>query len=283
MVVTDWYGILWLLFSTLIIYEILRLFIKINPVTAGFAIIEIVAVITIYSMINTQFLHVRKVTIPGSVNCDIVQVSDIHIGSVSKWFFKRIINQINAQNPDLVLIMGDLVDNINENTRDALQELKKIKVPVVFTTGNHERYAGIEKTQQVLEGLNVKVLRDNYVDMNEIRIIGVDDGTEDSKIKNIAQCYNDNTKYNILMYHRPLDLGLLSQTGANLTLSGHTHKGQIFPFYFVVRHFFPNIYGVYKYQGGILNVNSGCGTWGPRMRFGSRSEITVIQIRRDAK
>ncbi|HAL45936.1 MAG TPA: hypothetical protein DCP47_08500 [Phycisphaerales bacterium] len=280
MIVTNWYGILWLLFSTLIVYEFVRLFIKINPVTAGYSIIGFVGLLTIYSFLNTQFLHVKKIEIPGNINCRIVHISDIHIGSISKWFFKRIINEIQTQEPDIVLITGDLVDNMNHNTVTALQELKRLKVPIYFTTGNHERYAGLEKAQQELEKLNVTVLRNDYADTNDFRIIGIDDGLSDIEIKNIAERYVDKSKYNILMYHRPLDIDLLSQTGANLTISGHTHKGQIFPFYFVVKYFFPNIYGRYEYPGGILNVSSGCGTWGPRMRLGSRSEIMKIEIKR---
>ncbi|MEN6386459.1 MAG: metallophosphoesterase, partial [Phycisphaerales bacterium] len=189
MIVTDWYGILWLLFSTLIVYEFVRLFVKIPPCTAGISIIGIVAAITIYSMINVQFVRIKKITIPGPINCRLVQVSDIHIGSVSKWFFKRLINKINAQNPDAVLIIGDLVDNTNPNTVDALQELKNIQVPIVFTTGNHERYAGVGKTQDILTQLNVKVLRNDYVDINELRIIGIDDGVRNSEIINHANIY----------------------------------------------------------------------------------------------
>ncbi|HBG27559.1 MAG: hypothetical protein A2Y10_15495 [Planctomycetes bacterium GWF2_41_51] len=279
-IVTYWYGILWLLFSTLIVYEIIKLFIKIKPYNAGIAILLIVAVLTVYSMINTQLIKIKKVSIPGSANIDIAQISDIHIGSVSGWFFKRVISKINDANPDFVLITGDLVDNANGHTRKALEVLKTLNAPVLFVTGNHEGYAGVEKVTEALKSLDVTVLRNQSADFNDVQFIGIDDGVHANELKSIIDGLRDTSKFCILMYHRPPnDLNLLSRTGVNLTLCGHTHKGQIFPFNFVVKNFFKNIYGLYEFPGGNLYVTSGTGTWGPRMRLGSRSEIVLIQIR----
>lgn len=281
-IVTYWYGILWLLFSTLIIYEIVKLFVKVKPYYAGMGIILLVAAITIYSMINTQLIRIKKVSIPGPANISIAQISDVHIGSVSGWFFKRVVNKINDASPDLVLITGDLVDNANGNTHKALEALKTLKAPVLFVTGNHEGYAGVGKVAEMLTTLNVKVLRNAAADFNEIQIIGIDDGIDIEEVQSIVSRLRDENKFCILMYHRPPnDLNALSQTGVNLTLCGHTHKGQIFPFYFVVKHFFKHIYGLYEYPGGSLYVTSGTGTWGPRMRFGSISEIVLVQIRKN--
>lgn len=281
MVVTDWYGILWLLFCTLLVYEFVRLFVNIKPQTAGFGIIGIVAVLTIYSMINTQFIKVKKLTLKANVNRNIVVVSDVHIGSVSKMFFKRIINKINSEKPDMVLIVGDLVDNIKHTSKEALVELKAINVPILFSTGNHESYAGLKNVQGALEKLGIRVLRNERVDYNDIEIIGIDNDTDADEIKGIYDRLYKQSKYCILMYHKPLDLNMLSDIGADLTLSGHTHKGQIFPFYFVVKYFFPEIYGLYDYNGGKLLVSSGAGTWGPRMRLGTNAEIISLQLRTD--
>ena len=174
-----WLGVLWLLFSTLIVYEILRLFIKINPFAAGVLIMTIVAVVTLYSIINAQSLRVKSLTIPGPIDSNIVQLSDIHIGSVSVNFVKRIIDKTNALNPDLVLITGDLVDNYNASTQKAIGLLKNLKAPVLFVTGNHEKYVGPERVTKALTASNVKVLNNQLTDYGQIQIIGFDYNAND--------------------------------------------------------------------------------------------------------
>lgn len=276
-----WLGVLWLLFSTLIVYEILRLFIKISPSAAGVLIITIVAVVTLYSIINAHSLRIKSLTIPGPVDSNIVQLSDIHIGSVSGNFVKRIIDKTNALNPDLVLITGDLVDNYNASTQKAIGLLKNLNAPVLFVTGNHERYVGSAKVAKSLTASNVKVLNNQLADYGQIQIIGIDYNDNESNLNQIIRGLNiDNSKFCILMYHRPVELKTLSQTGLDLVLSGHTHSGQIFPFNYIVRLFYKPLSGFHKYDNTYQYITSGTGTWGPRMRIGSRSEIVLLQIRK---
>jgi predicted MPP superfamily phosphohydrolase len=278
---TNWYGVLWLLFSTLIVYEAARLFFKINPSAAGIGIITIAAIATIYSMVNAQLIYIKKLTIPGNIDCNIVQISDIHLGSVSGHFLKRVIERTNALNPELILITGDMVDNFNKSTLQALEALKNLKAPVLFVIGNHEMYVGPDRVTTALRAANVTVLRNQMKDFDQIRIIGIDNGTRKTKIAQILEEFNtDRSKFCILMYHQPTSLKMLSDAKVNLTLSGHTHYGQVFPFNFVVRLFYRPVSGFHKYQGGCLYISSGAGTWGPRMRLGSRSEIVSIQIRK---
>jgi uncharacterized protein len=278
---TNWYGVMFVSFSTLIVYEIVRQFIKINPAAAGTGIIIIAACISAYSMINTQLLQVKELTIDGNTNCKIVQLSDIHIGSVSGNFLKEIIEKTNLLNPDLILITGDIVDNFNENTQEAIATFRNFKAPVMFSIGNHEMYVGAERVTEALRAANVTVLRNQMKDFGQIRIIGIDNGTSKTKIAQIlGELNTDRSKFCILMYHQPTSLKMLSDAKVNLTLSGHTHYGQIFPFNFVVGLFYPYVSGFHKYDGGNLYITSGAGTWGPRMRLGSRSEIVSIQIRK---
>jgi predicted MPP superfamily phosphohydrolase len=280
MAATNWYGILWLLFSTLIVYEILKLFLKINPSAAGVGIITIVVLAAIYSMINAQLIYVKKLTIPGNTDRNIVQISDIHLGSVSGNFLKRVIEKTNALNPDLVLITGDIADNFNKSTQEALAALRNLKGPVFFVTGNHEMYTGPDRVTKLLTELNVKVLRNQLIDYDGIQIIGIDNGTNGKILEQIFQGLNvDKSKFCILMSHRPIGL-IPSRAGVNLTLSGHTHAGQIFPFNYVVRLFIKYMSGLYKHNNSYLYVTSGTGTWGPRMRLGSRSEIVLLKIRK---
>lgn len=277
-----WLGVLWLLFSTLIVYEILRLFIKIRPSAAGVLIVTIVALVTLYSIINAHSLRIKSLTIPGPIDCNIVQLSDIHIGSVSANFVKRIIDKTNALNPDLVLITGDLVDNYNASTQKAIGLLKNLKAPVLFVTGNHERYVGPDRVTKSLNASNVKVLNNKLADYGQVQIIGVDYDDSERNLEQVIQRLKiDNSKFCILMCHRPIELETLAKTGVNLVLSGHTHAGQIFPFNYIVGLFYPYLSGFHQYNNTYLYVTSGTGVWGPRMRLGSRSEIVLLEIRKE--
>lgn len=280
--VSGWYGILCLFFSVLLVYEVLRLFVKINPHTAGISVLAIVAVAAIYSIVNAQLVRTKTLTIHGNVNYDIVQLSDIHLGSVSNGFFERVIKKVNGLDPDAVLITGDLVDNHNERTKAAIGLLKDLDAPAFFVIGNHERHAGVDSVTESLEAAGVTVLRNRAADYGQIHIIGIDDNNGERYLEPIIEEIEvDESRFSILMCHRPVGLEAASDAGVDLFLAGHTHSGQIFPFNYIVQLFFRNFYGLYQYENTYLYVTSGTGTWGPRMRLGSRSEIVLLKIRKN--
>jgi len=280
-IAAGWYGILWLFFSALFVYEILRIFIKIKSSVAGTIIVTVVTLITIYSIINAQLIHIKSLTIPGPTDTDIVQLSDIHIGSVSANFLKRVIDKTNALNPDLVLITGDLVDNFNVTTKKAIELLKNLNAPVFFVTGNHERYVGPARITKSLTAANVKVLNNQLVDYGQIQILGIAHNENEKHLERIVEVPNiDDSGFCILMCHRPVELETLSKAGIDLALTGHTHAGQIFPFNYIVGLFYPYMSGLHNHNNTYIYVTSGTGTWGPRMRFGSRSEIVRVEIRK---
>ncbi len=278
-IATHWLGIMWLLFSTLIVYEIVRLFIKIEPFTAGVAILVIVGLATIIAIINAQLVRVKELVIPGNVNINIVQLSDIHFGSTSEKFLQRIIEKTNSLEPNIVVITGDLVDGYNEKTEKALQRLKGLKAETFFVTGNHEMYAGPEKVIEALGRANVKVLRNQLADFAGIQIIGIDESTVLSDVGWIVERLSrDKSKFCVLLSHRPIGPKALADMEIELALAGHLHGGQIFPFNYVLRLGYKYMKGLYKADGSRLYVTTGTGTWGPRMRLGSRSEIVLIRI-----
>jgi len=277
----NWFGILWLLFSTLIIYEVLSRFFKINPSIAGFVIIAVVFLVTIYSMVNAQLIRIKNLTIRGNADFMIAQLSDIHMGSVSNVFLERIIEKTNTLNPDIVVITGDLVDNYNKTTQKGIGLLKKLKAPVLFVTGNHERYVGSEKVIKSLTEADVEVLRNQRKDYEQIQIIGISDNTDKKIVEQLIQKLHVNdSRFSILIYHRPIDAKVISKIGINLALTGHTHAGQIFPFNYIVGLSQRPLYGFFEYNKSYLYVTSGTGTWGPRMRLGTKSEIVLIKIRK---
>ncbi len=283
-IATGWLGIMWLLFSALLVYEIIKLFIKIEPFTAGVAILIIVGLVTICAMINAQFVRVKELTIQGNANLNIVQLSDIHLGSTSEKFLQRMIDKANALESNLIVITGDLVDEYNEDVEKALQRLKGLRPTVFFVIGNHEMYAGAEKVANALARANVKVLRNQLADFNEIQILGIDQSADLRDADWIIKILNrDKSKFCLLLTHRPISPKVLADEKIELALAGHLHGGQIYPFNYVVQFIYKYISGLYKEKDSSIYVTTGTGTWGPRMRLGSRSEIVLIKIRTSNK
>ncbi len=278
-----WMGILFLFFSTLLCYEVLHLFVKFNPKSAGVVITVFVAVLTLFSMLSAQMLTVKVLEVPSTVDMNIVQLSDVHIGSTSERFLKRIIAKTKELEPDAVLITGDLFDGVGESHLSALRMFDLLSVPIFLSAGNHERYVGIEKVAAALEGTKVRFLRNEVVEFNGIKIIGIDDSDYGGHLEKQFKKINLNdSDFNLLMYHRPVGVKAASEAGIDLMLTGHTHNGQIFPFNYVVGMFFNYMKGFFEVNGMGLYVCPGTGTWGPRMRLGSRSQIVLIKLRKDS-
>ena len=275
-----WMGVAIILLSCLLVYEVVNFFSKIPRPCGAIAVLTIAAVTSIYAMINARILYVTSVQIPATVDMDIVQLSDIHLGSVSSKFLSRIVEKTNGLNPDVVLITGDLIDSAHRLDTAAVVTLNQLNAPVFFVTGNHERYANIDKVMALLNTTKVKALRNEAVDFDGIQIIGIDDKDDENQVANqLTNVKIKPSKFSVLMYHRPEGLEAASKAGVDLMLSGHTHSGQIFPFNYYVRRRFRYMKGLYKHGSSYLYVSTGTGTWGPRMRLGSKCEIVLVKLR----
>jgi len=234
----------------------------------------------IYGFFNAKNVSVKQLKFSHSKikkKIKFIFLSDIHIGSNSPKILKKIIPLINQHNPSFVLVGGDLIDSSSFKIQD-LDEMKKINAPIYFVTGNHEHY--IEDSQKHLNDFknqNIKILDNENVLVDRINIIGLSDNqTKENKINKFEQLF-DSDYFNLLLVHQPSIWNSLKEK-ANLTLSGHTHNGQIFPFNLVVKIQFPQIYGVYSYLKNYLYVSSGAATWGPKIRIGSKNEILNIEL-----
>lgn len=282
-----WMGLGLLLLTCLVAYEIINLFtvvFRLPPAPkplAGYIVSAAAVVLTVYSMINAVFINIKTVDVPASVDADIVQLSDIHLGSTGKHFLKRIIEKTNALNPDVVLITGDLVDSRHQLNAGSLSLLNTLNAPVFFTSGNHEYYTGISHVEDYLKAnTKVQFLRNESVDFNGIQIIGIDDSHRTDQVADrLAELKLNPQKFSILMYHRPVGFDAAADAGIDLMLTGHTHNGQIFPFNFFVRRSFPYMKGLFEKADSILYVSTGTGTWGPAMRLGSKNQITIFKLR----
>jgi len=276
---SHWMGIALILLTCLILYEFINFFSKIPRPYGGIAVLAVAAIASIYAMINARILHIATIDIPATVNMDIVQLSDIHLGSVGSEFLARVVEKTNSLNPDVVVITGDLVDSHHRLDREALSRLNDLKAPVFFVLGNHEHYAGLANVMTLLQNTKVRTLRNESADFDGLQIIGIDDRDDQDQVANqLRNIEIDPERFSVLLYHRPEGLDAASEAGVDLMLTGHTHGGQIFPFNFYVRRYFRYMKGLYRHENSYLYVSAGTGTWGPRMRLGSKSEITLIKL-----
>ncbi len=281
---TLWMGVGLHLLSCLVVHDCLNIFWKTPRPRAGFIVTGIAVMLSIYALINAQFISVAEVDIPADADMRIVQLSDIHLGSVSEGFLERVIAKTNSLRPDVVLITGDLVDSRNKLTDDSLGLISKIESPIFFSTGNHESYVGFYDMSQFLKRHGVTVLRNRAVEFKGIQIVGIDDSRNEGQVaKQLAEMKLDADKYTILMYHRSDGFADAERAGVDLMLSGHTHNGQIWPFNLFVKMTHEFIKGLYKVGDSYLYVSPGTGMWGPAMRLGSKNQITMLRLKSKIK
>jgi len=216
----------------------------------------------------------------------IVQLSDIHLGNVyGENFMKSVVEKTNALNPDLVVITGDLFDGMDGDLTSTVTPLNDLRAPkgVLFVTGNHETYFGVQRVYDILRKTKVRILNDETIEINGIRFIGIsypeNFGSKD--INEVFKKVGPNAAVpTILLWHSPTQTGKAKQNGVNLQLSGHTHKGQLFPFGFITQAVYKGYdYGLHQDNNFFIYASSGVGTWGPAMRTGNRPEIVAIRLK----
>jgi len=279
-----WMGILLFILCLLLLYEIIRLFYA--PPYAGMIIVIMVSILSIISIINATRIVVKEIKIPIKnleKNITIVQLSDIHVGTImNSGFLKKIIKEVDQLNPDIVMITGDMIDASARLHKDMFSVFNQLKAEVYFVTGNHEIYEGADNVYVLFNNTKIRALKNEVVNSNGIQVIGIEFSESDGYLeKELEKIKIDKTKPAVLMYHSPQGVETAKKIGINLQLSGHTHFGQIFPFNFLVNMFFKYINGLYKLGDMFLYVSPGTGTWGPYMRLGSNNEITVLKLIKD--
>jgi predicted MPP superfamily phosphohydrolase len=228
--------------------------------------------------------------LPESSNpLSIVFLSDVHIGVlIRENRLEKIIAMTNEQRPDLILIGGDLLDESEAVIADMEGMLSdfRAKHGVFAVLGNHECYLGPGASTAFMERVGIRVLRNEVVTVpGMVNIVGFDDpACERGRavrgrvlIDEVLQgC--DPALPTILLFHTPVRMDEFATGGVDLMLSGHTHKGQFFPFGYVTDALFRVGYGTGTVGGMHVYVSSGAGTWGPPMRVLSDSEIVKITL-----
>ncbi len=238
--------------------------------------------------IKTEHVVVRTNKIPKEPgNLKIAQISDVHLGLIiQKRSLEKITAEIRKINPDILVSTGDIVDGQINHLDELIDSLKSInpRYGKFAVAGNHEFYAGIETSIDFMRKAGFEVLRGRSVLVAGIvNIAGVDDNVrmpyDYVKIsEKVLLSGVSKGLFTILLKHKPvIDPAAIDLF--DLQLSGHTHKGQIFPFNFITGLFFPMQNGYFKLSNiSSLYVNRGSGTWGPPIRFLTPPEITVIEL-----
>jgi uncharacterized protein len=218
----------------------------------------------------------------------IAQLSDLHVGPFLKtgWVEERIA-QVEALRPDLVLVTGDLVDQDATLAEAVVSPFRRLRprLGVWGVTGNHEYYAGFERSLRTFDVAGIRLVRDSSAEVAPgLVLAGVDDlsarrqfGIDGRPVDRALVARPPGIT--IYMSHSPWEVERAAELGANLMLSGHTHAGQIWPFIHLVRLAYPYVSGRYDVNGMTLIVSRGTGFWGPPMRLFRRSEIAAITLR----
>ena len=212
-------------------------------------------------------------------------IADAHFGAtVSKKRAENLVKILNQQKPDLIVFAGDIFET---NFKDSLP-YGEIIAPVLpgkkfGVFGNHEYYQGLESERASFKRANINLLENRSEIFENINIIGIND-IKTAKItkqefENILREEVKPSYFNLLLTHTPLYFEEASKYGIDLMLSGHTHKGQIFPFNYLVRMALPYIYGHFKKDNSNLFVTSGTFFWGPPMRLLTNNEIVIITLK----
>jgi predicted MPP superfamily phosphohydrolase len=303
-----WLGVLFLFFSASLAMDLYRLTLYLGGLGLGqslsalmpshrasfFIPIAFSLLAAGYGYFEARDIRMERVTIrtprlPAEIGTlRVAQISDLHLGLIVRQRrLRAVVDMLRAEKPDMLVSTGDLVDG-QINSLPGLAELLRELEPrygKYAVTGNHEFYAGLKEALEFTGRAGFRVLRGEGLTVEGlINIAGMDDPTrsrfEGSEATAERQVLSSlpREKFTLLLKHRPRveegSLGLF-----DLQLSGHTHKGQLFPFRLLTRIFYRHVSGLYGLSdGSALYVSGGTGTWGPPVRFLSPPEITVVEL-----
>lgn len=297
-----WMGFLFLFFSTSVLLDGGRFLLKVSRVLpygchptdrqTFLASLFISFVVVVHGYREAGKIRTEKVTIrteklpPWLPRLTIVQISDVHLGlMVREKRLHAIARAIENAHPHLLVSTGDLVDGQRDGMEKMAAELRNLKPPYgkFAVTGNHEWYAGIGPSLDFTRRAGFFVLRGQNMRVGEfLHVAGFDDPmversgsfrrNESDILGNIPR-----NEFTVVLKHRPVvdkqSIGLF-----DIQLSGHVHKGQIFPFGLVTRLVYPVSTGLSRCGDSLLYVSRGTGTWGPPIRFLAPPEVTVIEL-----
>lgn len=288
------------------------LFGNVGTAVVGVVCAVIITTVSIYGMINAGNIQTTKYDISidkkaGNLDSlNVVLIADLHLGyNIGCRHMEKMVEKINAQNPDLVVVAGDIFDNEYEalENPDRLAAILRgiqSKYGVYACYGNHDiqekilagfTFDGKEKKEssvkmdKFLEKAGITLLRDEYTLIdNSFYLYGRPDyerpgrGIDERKSPQEITADMDLSLPVLVIDHEPRELQELADAGVDADLCGHTHDGQLFPGNLTIKLMWENACGYLKKDNMHSIVTSGVGLFGPNMRVGTKSEICDIMI-----
>ncbi|MFF5369245.1 metallophosphoesterase [Streptomyces sp. NPDC013187] len=234
---------------------------------------------------------VKRVTVPlaklprAAHGYRIAVVSDVHLGPVlGRGFAQKVVDTINGTQPDLIAVVGDLVDGSVKDLGPAAAPLAQLRARhgSYFVTGNHEYFSGAEQWVEEVRRLGINPLENARREMPYFDLAGVNDvaGEDEGQGPDFAKALGDRdtARACVLLAHQPVQIHDAVEHGVDLQLSGHTHGGQLWPGNLIAAGANPTLAGLDRYGDTQLYVSRGAGAWGPPTRVGAPSDITVIEL-----
>jgi predicted MPP superfamily phosphohydrolase len=282
-------------------------------ITSGCLLLAVI--FSAYGVWNAFHPAIKKLEIefenlpPQWKNKVIVQLSDIHLGHFyGENFLESLVKKVNALDPELIFITGDLFDGMASRISHFAPLLNRFKAEkgVYFISGNHETYIGVKRVLGVLRKTEIKILQNEAIEIDGLQIVGIPypgiNGTADLQGLEKLQQPPAAAKPLILLFHTPTNISpqggdgfqqhfatywvpdtsfsLARKLGVDLQLSGHTHAGQIFPFSYLTSLIYKGYdHGLKHIDNFSIYTTSGVGTWGPPLRTGNSPEIVLIKMK----
>jgi hypothetical protein len=212
-------------------------------------------------------------------------VSDVHLGHVrGRGFTQRIVHMLLRLRPDVVFITGDLFDGTSANLERVAEPWVHLAPPLgaFFVAGNHEEFTGHSKYLDAVRASGIRVLDNEKISLDGLDVVGVHHGVlvhAETFRSILRKASLDPKRPSILLAHAPDQLQIAEEEGISLQLSGHTHRGQFFPWTWLTSRIYgPFVYGLKRLGRLLVYTTSGAGTWGPPMRLGAAPELVLIQF-----
>lgn len=285
--VWEWYVVMFLILTVALYIAGVFVSIPRNIISLCFAAVVLIG---FYAYYNAHHIHVNSKTLELdklSREIKIIHVSDVHFGSVRHHrILEDLKNKINTfDDVGLVLVSGDIADGSCVVEEDDFLPLKDVDVPVIFTSGNHDYYPGIENVHRALERAGVVILENDRKVFDELNIYGL--SYSFSPIETVSDeelaSSTDADKVNIILFHVPYRFEEFIHLGYDVQLSGHTHGGQFYPIIWFGNHMFKYNKGLFEtsYNGRnrYINVSVGLGSMDVPMRWGTHSDIDLLTLK----
>jgi uncharacterized protein len=248
-------------------------------------------VVSAIGVINANWTRVKRISVklpnlPEAWRGRVAAlVSDLHVGHVqNRGFVRRIVNMLRQLRPDVIFIAGDLYDGTAADVPRLAEPLRALSAPLgaFFVAGNHEEFRDHTQYLEAVSQAGVRVLNNERVTVDGLQIVGVHyrDATDTQHFRKVLRNTGvDREQASVLLTHAPDRLAVSEEEGISLQLSGHTHRGQFFPFTWITKRIYgPYVYGLKRLGKMWVYTSSGAGTWGPPLRLGSSPEVVLIRF-----